>query len=214
MRNFRLHPAHQLIMWCFFALLLLELPPFFLLGVGVSSVLITAILIPGHIFKTSLWRLRWLIGVTGVIFSWGTPGVYWFNSEYAPTIEGLYLAGEQVVRLVTIVTSLQLVLWHIGQKYLLSACYYLIYPLKWCGIDITSFAIRLGLTLHYVTSESAYPKNLKWEGLLAYLHQLEQKQGGALYEVEIVEFTVFDRWVCVGLLSLGFAGIVGVKLLL
>lgn len=213
MRNFQLHPTHQLLIWCFFVLLL-SWPPLSLLSwIVASNILIASTLIPLRILKTSLWRLRWLLVATGVIFAWGTPGVYWFNSKYAPTIEGVYLGFEQGLRLIGIVSSLQIVLWRLDEKGLLSACYYLLYPLKWCGVDITSFAIRLGLTLQYTNSENIYPINLKWKELLSHLQWIEQNQGETMHEIEIILFTVFDRWICVGLLLLGFAAIVAVNLL-
>lgn len=163
--------------------------------------------------KRSFYRTRWLLIAMIVIFSWSTPGIYTFSAWYAPTIEGIYAGGEQALRLMAVIASLQIALRGMDQVALLSACYYLIYPFQWIGINTTAFAIRLGLTLEYAKAWLEDKEKLSWQKLGMLLDEIDKGCYIQKGEVEMIALSLMDRWVGIGLLGLFVLMIVGMRVL-
>lgn len=196
-----LHPAHRLLIWGIFILLMAHIS-FYALCIISMIVLLLAFFLTPKAIKRSFYRIRWLLMTMLVIFAWSTPGVYIFSSWYAPTVEGLYDGCEQVLRLMLVIASLQIALLSINQIGLLSACYYLLYPLRWLGIDSRIFSLRLGLTLAYAKTWLESNAKLNWQQLAMRLDEIENNQDdNKVTEIEIIPFSPKDRWIYIGLLA-------------
>lgn len=195
-----LHPAHRLLIWGIFILLMAHVSFYVLCVISIIVLLLALVLAPKSI-KRSFYRIRWLLITMLVIFAWSTPGVYVFSSWYAPTLEGVYDGCEQALRLMVVIASLQIVLFGVNQMGLLSACYYLLYPLRWLGIDSHIFSLRLGLTLAYAKTWLESNAKLNWQRLAMCLDDIENNQDNKVTEIEIIPFSMRDKWIYIGLFN-------------
>jgi len=121
-----------------------------------------ALFISADTFIGMLKRVRWLIAVMLLIYAYSIPGQYvdyWFF-ETRPTYEGLQLGVMQMMRLVTMIAGVSCLIGLTPRSILIGGIYQLARPFRWLKLDAQRFAIRVGLTLHYVETVQ-YQRQLK-----------------------------------------------------
>lgn len=151
MVSFVLHPANRLALWLWLASLLPWLERFSLC-LTVAAVVLAALHFSRQRFLKALPRMRWVLLAIGAIYGWTTPGEYLWSGWSAPTVEGLWLGGAQILRLLAIAASLQILLTGMPRAAIFSGLYVLTAPLEWLGISRQRAALRLSLTLEMVES--------------------------------------------------------------
>lgn len=144
-----MHPANRLALWLWLASLLPWLGRLFLYGLT-ALIVLTALWFCRSRFFRALPRIRWLLLAVGAIYGWTTPGEYLWSGWFAPTWEGLELGGAQILRLLAIAASLQILLTGMSRTAIFSGLYTLFAPLEWLGIPRQHAAMRLSLTLEMV----------------------------------------------------------------
>lgn len=142
----KLHPVNKLAFWLWLTSWLPWLERQWLYGVAVL-ILAWALLYARERFIRSLHRVRWLLIALGLVYGWTTPGEYFWSGWFAPTREGVVLGAAQVVRLLVIVASLQLLLTNMKRPAIFAGLYALVRPLEFFGLSRDRMALRLALTL-------------------------------------------------------------------
>jgi hypothetical protein len=119
-------------------------------------------------------RARWLVASIALLFALATPGVYLLPSlgSFGPTLEGVCLGFEHLLRLFFVLATLALLLQMTGVEGLIAGLHGLMRPLSWLGLDRGRVAMRLMLVMHYV--EQSPPRR----------HWREWLQGGGEAAVE------------------------------
>lgn len=120
-------------------------------------------------FRLAAWRLlrriRWLIAVLLLTYAYTLPG-HALSPELAwasPTLEGVQLGLERILRLALIVIALAMLLSSTERSRLIYGLYVLARPLGMLGFDRRAFAVRLGLTLSYVEQvPETKPRPTQW----------------------------------------------------
>lgn len=103
-------------------------------------------------FVRVVMRMRWLFISILIIYGFGTPGelIPPFPLDLAPTFDGLQL-GLLHIEKITIALATLHILFITGSKQdLILGLYLLLSPLKYIGLNIEKFTVRLFLTLEYV----------------------------------------------------------------
>ena len=192
-----LHPANRLLAWGVLTLYLSS-ASFNVLIIMTTMIMIMAIgWVPDPLWR-SLRRMRWLLVALMVTFAWSTPGVYFASSWYAPSVEGVYAGIEQVLRLISVLASLQIALKGMNQTMLLSACYQLSRPFTCFNGNTERFAVRLALTLQYAEQWLIGRSALSWRTLGSVFDTLAQDTVQEEGEVTLLPFSRLDRWISCG----------------
>ena len=144
-----MHPANRLALWLWLASLLPWLERFSLYLLS-ALVVLGAFYLCRQRFLRALPRIRWMLLAVGVIYGWTTPGEYLWSGWLAPTREGLWLGVAQMLRLLAIAASLQILLTGMSRAAIFSGLYTLSVPLEWLGLSRRHAAMRLSLTLEMV----------------------------------------------------------------
>lgn len=155
-----MHPANRLALWLWLASLLpwLERPFLYVLAI---SVVLGAFWFCRSRFLRALPRIRWLLLAVGIIYGWTTPGEYLWSGWLAPTREGVWLGVAQMLRLLAIAASLQILLTGMSRTAIFSGLYTLSAPLEWLGLSRRLAAMRLSLTLEMVENTLEMQQPLK-----------------------------------------------------
>lgn len=142
-----LHPAALLLTWFGFALALQWLPLTWLIGIALACVALALMIASQRSFNL-LRRSRWLLISLAVLYFFATPGAYLpgILGDIGLTYEGLLQGGEQIGRLLAMLTSLALLHQAMGTQGLLTALYSLLKPLPWREATV----VRLMLVLEHV----------------------------------------------------------------
>jgi len=113
---------------------------------------VMAVKLQFKVFFATLKRMRWLFLSIFLIYAFGTPGemVPPFPLSLAPSYEGLHLGLLQISRLLIALAALNVLLATSTKEELMLALYILLQPLKYAGLDVEKFSVRLLLTLNYV----------------------------------------------------------------
>ena len=160
-----MHPIARVLLWCGWAagVELAALPVLYSMAV-VSA---TAFMFPR--FRLAAWRLlrrtRWLMAVLLLTYAYTQPGSsLWPELAWAsPTLEGVRLGLERILRLALIVIALAVLLSSTERSRLIYGLYGLARPLGMLGFDRRAFAVRLGLTLGYVEQAAeTKPRPAEW----------------------------------------------------
>lgn len=158
----RLHPLTKIISLIFLAIYLQYanmLQTLLVLGCLIAVVLYFHAIYFLHMAK----RVRWLVIIMMVIYTFNTPGEYvrQWNFEPYPTYEGLQSGILQALRLYSMLAGLALLLASTDRDHLISGLYLLLRPLSIFGrkFDPERFAARLWLTLHYVENPAEKQKH-------------------------------------------------------
>ncbi len=113
---------------------------------------VTALKLQYRGFLATLRRMRWFFFSIFLIYAFGTPGelVPQFPLSIAPSFEGLALGLLQISRLVIALAALAMLLATSSRAELMMALHMLLKPLRYLGLDVERFSVRLLLTLNYV----------------------------------------------------------------
>lgn len=146
-----LHPTVRLIVWGVMAALIQALP-FPGLASACAAALIAAAGLAPRRLALLMKRTRWLAVSLVLLFSLATPGIYLLPSlgSLGPTLEGLLLGGEHLLRLLFVLASLAVLLQITGVEGLVAGLHGILGPLAWIGLDRGRLALRLLLVMQYV----------------------------------------------------------------
>ena len=103
--------------------------------------------------RPMLWRMRWFFLSIFIIYFWMTPGepiVGSLGDAWLPTWEGVVGGLQRVVVLVMLVLGVQLLILTTKRDQLISAIYWLSFPLGLMGISRERLAVRIFLVLESV----------------------------------------------------------------
>jgi energy-coupling factor transporter transmembrane protein EcfT len=111
-----------------------------------------ALMITSQPFLKSIRKLKWMLLVLFLIFSFNTPGRYIYNwpVSFSPTYEGLLHGSLQAFKITAMLATLHLFLLNLPHEKLVGGLFQLAKPLRIVGFPAERFAARLGLTLQYV----------------------------------------------------------------
>ncbi len=103
-------------------------------------------------FLRVVTRMRWLFLSILIIYGLGTPGEFipHIPVNFAPTFEGVQQGMLQIVKLLIALAALSLLFSTSSKAHLIHGLYILLSPLKFLGLNVKRFAVRLLLTLDYV----------------------------------------------------------------
>lgn len=151
-----LQPATILSIWgCFVGgLQCFELPV--LVGVAAFVILLGSLFARQRSW-TLVRRTKWILLSLVILFLFSTPGQRLSGSlgDAGMTWDGLMLAGEHVLRLVTLLISLAVVHQALGTEGLMTGIFHLLYPLAiWTSLR-ERIVVRLMLVLDQVESAPA-----------------------------------------------------------
>lgn len=146
-----LHPAALLLTWFGFALALQWLPLTWLIVIALTCVALALMIASQRSFNL-LRRSRWLLISLAVLYFFATPGAYLPGTlgDIGLTYEGLLQGGEQIGRLLAMLTSLALLHQAMGTQGLLTGLYCLLKPFPWREATV----VRLMLVLEHVEQKN------------------------------------------------------------
>lgn len=146
-----MHPFVKVLMFLLILLVAGIVGSWMLVAILLTLCLL-AIALQFNVFLTTLKRMRWFFFSILLIYAFGTPGelVPHFPLSIAPSFEGLHLGLLQVSRLIVALAALSVLLTTTTKEELMLALYMLLQPLKYFGLDVEKFSVRLLLTLNYV----------------------------------------------------------------
>ena len=146
-----LHPTVRLIVWGEAAAFVQWLPTTGLMLMCAVALAVAARLAPQRLHLL-LKRTRWLILSLMLLFAVATPGVYVLPSlgSIGPTLEGIRLGFEHLMRLLFVLATLAVLLHVTGVEGLVVGLHGLMQPLSWLGLDRGRVAVRLMMVMHYV----------------------------------------------------------------
>jgi energy-coupling factor transport system permease protein len=161
-----------------------------------------------HQFLRALKRFKWFFLVMIIIFAFNTPGEHLSQWPFSlsPTYEGIRAGFIQTLRIVVMLAALSLILAYNTRQQLISGFYFLFSPLKYLGLEVERFAVRLWLTLHYV--ELQRDKNISQDLIsrLKDMTNLKSNQENDDIEVtfKVPQFNLLDYAAIVLLILLTF----------
>jgi energy-coupling factor transporter transmembrane protein EcfT len=137
---------------------------FFILAISINSMALNALsilsigvaialtLTQNNNFIHAILRFKWFFLVMVLIFSFNTPGehVSFWPFAISPSYEGIWAGLTQILRVMLMLATLNLILACNTRQELISGFYFIFSPLKYFGLKIERFVARLWLTLHYV----------------------------------------------------------------
>ncbi len=152
----------------------------------VLALLLTAIVLSKYrSYLMLLLRMRWLFLSILLVYAFSTPGelVPLFPLSFAPTYDGLLQGAAQLARLLIALALLNLLLHDSSKQDLIAGLYLCLLPFRYLGLNVSRFAARLMLTLHYVETITEQ-KNQKLS--FAALHQaLDQHPDAAISSLSL-----------------------------
>lgn len=148
---FKINIITQLLIFFILAISinLMTLNALSILSIGVA---IALALTQNNNFLRAILRFKWFFLVMLLIFSFNTPGehVSFWPFAISPSYEGVWAGLTQILRLIVMLATLNLILACNTRQELISGFYFIFSPLKYFGLKIERFVARLWLTLHYV----------------------------------------------------------------
>ena len=111
-----------------------------------------------------LRRSRWLVLTLLIVYAWSTPGEYLagWPDGLAPTYEGLASGVTQALRLATMLAGLAWLLGATSREALMGGIYLLLQQLRWLGLAVERFTVRLWLTVEYVERDAPVRRSAPW----------------------------------------------------
>jgi len=103
-------------------------------------------------FVRVVMRMRWLFISILIIYGFGTPGelIPHIPLDFSPTFDGLQLGLLHIEKITIALATLNILFITGSKQALILGLYMLLSPLKYVGLNIEKFAVRLFLTLEYV----------------------------------------------------------------
>jgi hypothetical protein len=129
--------------------------------------------VPG--FVRLLKRSRWLLMSLGLLYAWTVNGAWIWPAlgGLSPTLEGLAVGGERVVRLMLLLAALALLLHRLSSGDLVYGLYLLGKPFGALGFDRRAFAVRLALAMEWARSRDTVKKWQMKDGLDLAMNETE-----------------------------------------
>ena len=138
----------------------------------------------------SLPRLKWLFLSILLVYGWTVPGQYLWQGWLSPTDTGLLLGLEQVMRLLIVTSSLQVLLMQMTKHEIFMSIYIFLTPLQYFNQLQSRFALRFALTLE--TAEDLLEKKNNFKDLLSLVLKT-QPQILTEYTFQYIALNVFQR---------------------
>ena len=161
MSNLAIHPTTRLILWLLFLVAVQSLS-----GLPLVAVILLMPLFGKAVLKRGwllIRRARWLLLTLFVILAWGGAGEPLWNSDFAPTQEGVSEALTHLGRLLLVLMAVAAFLETMSLPELFAASHTLFKPLRHFGLDPDRGIVRLMLVLRYVEK---LPRPRDWKSLL------------------------------------------------
>ncbi len=156
-----------------------------------------------HQFLRAVKRFKWFFLAMIVIFAFNTPGEHLAQWPFviSPTHEGITAGFTQTLRIVVMLAALSLILASNTRQQLISGFYFIFSPLKYLGLEVDRFAVRLWLTLHYVELQRDKNASQDFFSRLNEMTNLKSNQENDNVEVtfKALQFNLLD-YVAIGLL--------------
>lgn len=158
----------------------------------------------------SLPRLKWLFISIFLVYGWTVPGQYLGSYWFSPTDAGLLLGLEQVLRLLIVTSSLQVLVARMTKPEIFTSIYLFLTPLHYFNQIQSRFAVRFALTLE--KAEALLEAKNSFRSLLDLILQ-PQQQTQTEYVLQYVPLNLFQRTLfagqCVLILLTVFLGVAG-----
>jgi len=137
-------------------------------------------------FLVFVKRLRWFFLSIAILGLWFTPGQALIEGwAWSPTHEGILWSLHRIAVLLLLVFMLSLLLEKLTNEKMMQGLIYLLTPLKPLKVDANIVAIRIGLTLRYVSEEQEKSRPAKQKlGIKLWLVQLSHTLTERILEVE------------------------------
>lgn len=199
----RLHPATQILIWCFFLTVMQFLSPDRMLIAG-AFILMLAFVVSRRKLVQLLLRTRWIMLSLCLIYGYTTTGtpVSEMLGDWGPSIEGLTDGGLQLMRLIAALAGLAILLDRLHRQALMSGLYGLFAPLNYFGLSRERLAVRLALTLHY--AEAGMLRGVSWQESLNSLtaKKTEQEIENRTMELVLHRLSPLDKSLLVAMVLL------------
>lgn len=156
-----MHPTTRFLLWLFLVIGVQNLH-----GAALAGAFVLPAFGGGAALRRGLRlvrRARWLLLTLFVVLAWGVAGDPLWNSDFAPTREGLAEAATHLGRLLLVLLAVGYLLERLPLPDLLAALYPLLEPLRRLGYDPDRGVVRLMLVLRYVET---LPRPRDWRVLL------------------------------------------------
>jgi energy-coupling factor transport system permease protein len=171
-----LHPAVSILSWLIYALAVEWASEFSLALI----VILTAIVYgTQHDALPAFFRLirrsRWLLLSLALLYAWTVNGAWIWPQlgSFSPTLEGLVMGAERIIRLVLLLAALALLLHKLSSADLVYGLYLLSKPFAVFGFDRRAFAVRLALAMEWARSRDTVRKWRMVDGLNLAMNQTE-----------------------------------------
>lgn len=145
------HPSVLILIWFILTLELQFLSGYFLIWLATGLVLVSTAFCAARFFQL-LRRTRWILFSLVVIYSYtgqGTP-LWPALGMLSPSIDGMADGFMQLLRLISVLSTLSILLNFLPQAQLVAGLYTLTRPFAFLGLSCERFAVRLALTLRYI----------------------------------------------------------------
>lgn len=194
-----LHPATRIFLW-----VSLIIGQSYLLGLSLyvlAIILFVYAFSPKGVFARRIfWRSRFLLVTLLLVYPWSTPGVYIFKSlgGVSPSYEGWHLAAQQLLRTGVVLVGLGWAQGGLAMDKRLESILFWLMPLRYLGLPIERFVIRLALTLQLL---EVTPRHTSWSGWRVAWQEVMMSQSSSSSNgeitVEIAPLTRIDYWALV-----------------
>lgn len=200
-----MHPSLRILLLILLAVAIQFMGWRLLAAVGVILVAM-AMYLHVVLLRKLLYRSRWLLFTLLAIYAFTTPGefLHGWDGAIAPTYEGITQGLLQAGRLAAMLAGLALLLGTTPRDALMGGIFWLLQPLRLCGVPAERFTARLWLTLHYAEQASVRDKLPFWRRF----DRAAEDNGVAGVEVVLVNLPAFVAMDWLVLAAIG-AGIVG-----
>jgi energy-coupling factor transporter transmembrane protein EcfT len=171
-----LHPAVSILSWLIYALAVEWASESVLVLITVLTAIVYGTqrdAVPA--FLRLLRRSRWLLLSLGLLYAWTVNGVWIWPAlgGLSPTLEGLTMGGERILRLMLLLAALALLLHRLSSGDLVYGLYLLTKPFAKIGFDRRAFAVRLALAMEWARSRDTVKKWRMMDGLELAMSQTE-----------------------------------------
>lgn len=171
-----LHPAVSILCWLIYALAVewaSEFPLALILSLTVMVYGIQHDALPA--FFRLIKRSRWLLFSLALLYAWTVNGAWIWPQlgSFSPTLEGLVMGGERIIRLVLLLAALALLLHKLSSDDLVYGLYLLTGPFAVFGFDRRAFAVRLALAMEWARLRDTARKWRMADGLNFAMNQTE-----------------------------------------
>lgn len=123
-------------------------------------------------------RMKWFFLSILIVYLWFTPGSPFMGIDVTgmPTEEGLKTGALRVLSLALIIFAVNYFVTTIARIKLVEAIIWLLYPMRWAGIDNRTIALRIAMVLEFLPRVQQMVLDVKQD----YLHTPSESNDGKL----------------------------------